>query len=226
MARSHLQLALAQHLSSGGDLRDGLSFSSRQSHLRLSVVMHGMLALATSWAGYLEQGLALFSAEDPQRTQQVETALEMATILRWYQTTVAPYLNHPSELLKAAEKLAILSRDQELPFYRETAQIMRGYAVACCGDVETGRVFIQEGLRAYLVNGAVLLSCQFRAFLAETYQMLGDTDTALHILAETLQETERTGERWYDADLYRRVGETQFECGRVQEAEHCCPVRK
>jgi hypothetical protein len=51
---------------------------------------------------------------------------------------------------------------------------------------------IGDGLAAYTATGAVHCSCYYRALLAETYQMTGETDEALHILLEALEDTERT----------------------------------
>ena len=77
---------------------------------------------------------------------------------------------------------------------------MRGYAIARCGNPETGRTVIGDGLAAYAATEAVYWSCYFRALLAETHQMTGETAEALHILTEALEQTERTGESWYVAE--------------------------
>ncbi len=51
------------------------------------------------------------------------------------------------------------------------------------------------------------------ALLAETYQMTGETDEALHILLQALEDTDRTSELWYVAELHRRVGEAHRQRG-------------
>jgi predicted ATPase len=48
---------------------------------------------------------------------------------------------------------------------------------------------------------------------------LGETDLALSVLATALEGTSRTGERWYDAELYRGIGETYYQRGDVALAE-------
>jgi predicted ATPase len=40
-------------------------------------------------------------------------------------------------------------------------------------------------------------------FLAEALANIGQADEALSVLAEALATARRTGERWYDAELYR-----------------------
>jgi predicted ATPase len=49
--------------------------------------------------------------------------------------------------------------------------------------------------------------------------MQGDTDEALAILTEALSHTERTGERWCEAELIRLVGETHRLKGDRDAAE-------
>ncbi len=52
-----------------------------------------------------------------------------------------------------------------------------------------------------------MYAARYSALLAETHQMLGDTEAALRILREGLDLAERTGEMWYAAELHRRIGE-------------------
>src|SRR5262249_39730541 len=61
-------------------------------------------------------------------------------------------------------------------------------------------------------------TCFYRAVLAETHQMLGETDEALRLLSGELARVSRAGELWYVAELHRRIGEVHRQCGRNEAA--------
>jgi predicted ATPase len=90
--------------------------------------------------------------------------------------------------------------------------------LAQLGKPEIGKSVIEQGLAAYKASGTVSSLCCYRALLAETHQMLDETDEALRILKGSLRETKRTGEAWYDAELHRRIGEIHCQRGEVGAA--------
>jgi predicted ATPase len=62
------------------------------------------------------------------------------------------------------------------------------------------------------------LTCFYRALLAETHQVLGETDEALRLLTGELERVSQSGELWYVAELHRRIGEVHRQCGRSEAA--------
>jgi predicted ATPase len=153
-----------------------------------------------------------FSISRPEQAED-EVRANYTLVELWYHLRVLAFLREPSELIALAEKIATLSSKYGMPQFSALATIMRGCAIARCGDPETGRAIIGDGIAAYTATEAVYWSCYFRALLAETYQMTGETEEALHILLEALEDTERTGERWYVAELHRRIGEAHRQRG-------------
>lgn len=128
-------------------------------------------------------------------------------------------LGEARDLVAPAEKMAKLSRDHNLPLYAAVATIMRGYGMARSGQPEAGHSVISDGLAAYAGTGAVRDSCYYRALLAETHRMMGETDMALRILGAALEETESTGEKCYDAEIHRGIGEAHHQRGDLHAAE-------
>jgi predicted ATPase len=67
----------------------------------------------------------------------------------------------------------------------------------------------------------------FLALLAEAYGVAGQTEEGLTVLAEALTVVDRTGERFYEAELYRLKGELTLQSSieslefRVKEAAAC-----
>ncbi len=73
----------------------------------------------------------------------------------------------------------------------------------------------------YGATGRRSWSSRHHALLAETHQMVGDADTALRILTDALDLTERTGEKWYAAEIHRRMGDAHRQRGGDDAAARC-----
>ncbi|HJS86007.1 MAG TPA: hypothetical protein VJ779_11165, partial [Acetobacteraceae bacterium] len=70
-----------------------------------------------------------------------------------------------------------------------------------------------EGMEAYAATDAVIWSGYHRALLAEAYQQVGRLTEARQLLVEAQDWAECSGERWYDAELMRRLGEVDRQEG-------------
>ena len=216
-ARSHLEQALELYRSSLDDPTVIWSFRTAISRKVIWGSMHGDLASISCWTGFPDQALLHIAAIE--QAVEDEVRIVSTPIQLWYHLRVLAFLSEPSEVGALAERIAADSSKYGLPHYSALATIMRGCVIARCGDPETGRAIIGDGLAAYTATGAVSWCCYFRALLAETFQTTGETDEALRILLEALEDTERTGERWYVAELHRRIGEAHRQRGAELAAQ-------
>src|SRR5262249_14601391 len=91
------------------------------------------------------------------------------------------------------------------------ATIMWGSVLAAEGQTEEGLVRIQEGLAAQRATGAEAVAPYFLALQAETYGKMGQLTEGLAALAEASAMVRRTGEQWYEAELYRIKGELTLQ---------------
>ncbi len=109
---------------------------------------------------------------------------------------------------------------------------MIGWALAEQGQVAEGIEQMRQGLVANRRQGLELFRPSFLTLLAEAYRKAGQTEEGLNTLAEALETVDKTGERWYEAELYRikgelllaREGDNQKAKGEkeaVSEAETC-----
>src|SRR5262249_13056314 len=71
---------------------------------------------------------------------------------------------------------------------------------------EKGVVRMQEGLAAQRATGAEINHPYFLALQAEVYGKMGQPEAGLAALAEASAFRQRTGEQWYEAELYRLKG--------------------
>jgi predicted ATPase len=96
------------------------------------------------------------------------------------------------------------------------------------GQQTEGIAQIQQGLAAHQATGAKLWHPYYLALLAEAYEQTGQIEAGLSMLAEALAAMDKTGERYYEAALYRLKGTLTLR-SKVQgpksyvekEAEEC-----
>jgi predicted ATPase len=79
---------------------------------------------------------------------------------------------------------------------------------------------IEEKLKLLRESGQVLLFPYFYTLLAETFARAGQMDAALESISEAAALVESTGERWWEAEVYRMMAELQKASGKdCQEVE-------
>jgi predicted ATPase len=82
-----------------------------------------------------------------------------------------------------------------------------------------GLALLRRGLAGYRGAGFEVFVPHNIAFLAEACEMAGQFEEALTLLDEALQIVGRTGERWFEAELYRRKGRLLLQQGHSEGAE-------
>jgi predicted ATPase len=124
-----------------------------------------------------------------------------------------------------AEACITLCTEQGLPFTL-MATILRGWALAEQGEGE-GIGQIRRGLAFLRAAGSELWRSYFLALLAEAYGKTGQREEELSVLAEALAFVDKTGERFYEAELYRLKGtltlQSQASHGQVSSKSRTSP---
>jgi len=104
--------------------------------------------------------------------------------------------------------LMTLSREHGLPSWTLAGTVLHRWGRWRSGDGEITAADINESLAFIRKNvGYHFLQPLGAALAAEAEVHEGRLDAALSALDEQLLETERTGQRWYDAELYRLRGD-------------------
>jgi len=107
---------------------------------------------------------------------------------------------------RAEEAIAICTK-QGLALWLAWGMIIRGWALAEQGQGEAGIAQIAQGLAVVRTMGAEVARTYYLALLAEAYQSVGQPEAGLSVLAEALAQVEKTGERFWEAEMYRLKGE-------------------
>jgi DNA-binding winged helix-turn-helix (wHTH) protein/predicted ATPase len=127
-----------------------------------------------------------------------------------------------------AEATLTLAIEQGFPYWMASGAILRGWALAVQGQAEEGISHMQQGLAAYRATGAEYCRPFWLAMLAEAYGQVGRADEGLRALDEALAHVDKTGERFWEAELYRLQGELLLiqgtEQGRAHTAAPALPI--
>jgi len=106
-----------------------------------------------------------------------------------------------------AEAAVALSTEQGFPSWLALGTFLRGWALTALGQREEGMIQLSQGLTDWRAIGTELFVPYFLTQLAEGYGALKQVDKALDALKEGWEAMERTGERWWKAEMHRLKGE-------------------
>jgi predicted ATPase/class 3 adenylate cyclase len=106
-----------------------------------------------------------------------------------------------------AEAAIALAGEQGFTLWLAMGTILRGWAMAVQDQPAQGMAQLRQGLAAYRATGTTLAQPYWLALLAEAHLKAGQTQEGLRDIAEALAAVHNSGERCYEAELYRLQGE-------------------
>ncbi len=124
------------------------------------------------------------------------------------------------EARKQADEAIAISTSHGFPFILSWAVIIRGWTMVEQGKADEGIMEMHRGLANYQATGAKFTRTDYLALLAEAYGKRGQVDEGLNVLAEALNVVTDTGERRWQAELFRLKGELILTRDE-EEAEAC-----
>jgi len=131
------------------------------------------------------------------------------------------------ETLANAEQVLALSREREIATTLAWGTPLYGWALAALGRTDEGLEQIRGSLAAQRAAGAEIARPQFLSMLVEAARFGGRQDEALAAVQEALAVSERTGNSYWDADLYRLKADLLLEAALTErstfvDVEACC----
>jgi class 3 adenylate cyclase/predicted ATPase len=150
----------------------------------------------------LHQALAL-----AQELSHPFTTAGVLSVALW----VHQLLRNEKEAQEQAEILISLCNEQGFTLFMAWGTISQGWALAEQGKKGEGIVRMNQGLASHQATGAAMNQTRYLALLAEAYGKQGQTEEGLSALAEALKFVHKTGERNYEAELYRLKGELTLQ---------------
>ena len=126
--------------------------------------------------------------------------------------------NDPVATQKQADDLIRIAAEHDLHL-TPLGKVLRGWAIVQQTADAEGLALVRSGLDMWRESGAEVLVPYCLGTLAETQQALGQIEDALASVVEALSMVEKTGNRWYEAELHRLQGELLLQQDASQHAE-------
>jgi predicted ATPase len=121
-----------------------------------------------------------------------------------------------------AEEAIALCAAHGFTFCLAMATVLQGWALTELDQKQAGIAQIEEGVRAWQATGAELFRPHLLALLAESYGKAGRTEEGLQALAQAMTAAQKSGKRFYAAELNRLKGLLLMRTGKsAQEVEEC-----
>jgi len=211
VSQSHLEKAIAQY--------DPISHCSlvRQTGTRPDVQAQAVLGSVLFCLGYPDRALARSNAA-------IAEARRLA-----HPPTLAQSLANGARLLSLVgdnaalgnwvDQLIAVTTAQGFAHWGAQGTIYRGWVKVMNGDLAEGISLLRSGSTASRATGAELWMPYYIALLARACEFGGQIEEAVTRLDDALQMVERTGERWFLAELYRQKGELLLRQGHSEAAE-------
>jgi predicted ATPase len=174
----------------------------------------GYTALVLWHLGYPDQSLKRnheVLALAQELSHPFSLAYALASAAWFYQ-----YRREGQSSQEQAEAVIALSVEQGFPFWSVLGTIVRGWALAEQEQAEEGIGQMRQGMAAYWATGAEMFRPWFLTLLAQAYGKVGQAEEGLSVLAEALAQVDKTGERYWEAELYRLKGELTLQQFKVQ----------
>jgi len=226
------------HLSSGRALMFAGKFAASRAHLEAVLALYDPVS---------HNSLVLHTTTHPHGNSQAILAIDLfclgfpdqALAQSKLAIAVARRLAHPQSLAvnlgcgaillsligdgaaldEWADQLVEVTTEQGIPSWRALGIIHRGWAKVKNGDVTEGTSLLRGGSAAWRATGAELWLPYYFALLAAACEIAGQIEEAVTLLDEALQIVEKTGERWFAAELYRHRGQLLLRQGHSDAAE-------
>src|SRR5262245_26434888 len=123
--------------------------------------------------GYPEQALAYVNAAiaEAQTEQHRPSTVQSLAI----KARLLCFLGDAETLTECADQLSAIGIEQGFPYWRTTALIYRGWALALVGDFENGADLIRQGISAWQATGAITWLPFFQGLQAQAEAAHGQT---------------------------------------------------
>jgi predicted ATPase len=117
------------------------------------------------------------------------------------------FRRQPEGVQARAEAVLALAEKYGFTLLSSWGTILRGWALTQQGQGEAGVEQLHRGLAAFQATGAGAGQPHYLALLAEAYRQVGHPEKGLRALDEALTVVDKSGESWWEAELYRLKGE-------------------
>lgn len=214
------QLALARaHLERGLALYDPAQQRSLTALFaeNARVAMLSFLSLTCGLLGFADQARVQSSdalAEARESSYPISLAFALSVACRLHFV-----LDDAGMVGRRAEELVALTTEQRFAFFLAMGTAYRGWTLAEAGDAEAGVDLLRRGIEGFQASGAAWTLPLYLAQLAAAEAKAARFEIGLGHLSDALALTQKSGVRWFEAELHRRRGELMLTARPGAEVE-------
>jgi hypothetical protein len=149
------------------------------------------------------------------------------TVALWAAAILAQFEGDPAEVERLASDLIELATRQNFSQFLAGGEVLRGWAHSASGDAVEGLAWIEGGIQDWMATGATLGVSYFLALKAEALYLAHRTSEAVEAISEAEVLVERSGERFWSAELRRLRGVFLAAMGADEaqtEASFCAAI--
>ncbi len=106
-----------------------------------------------------------------------------------------------------AAALAHLASEHDLKLWQAFGVFLQGWAIWQAGERAAGLAKMRDGLVLLRERNVAIFDGVFKSVLAKAEAQMSDFEGASGTLKTAFAQSERTGQRWFDAEVYRTAGE-------------------
>jgi class 3 adenylate cyclase/predicted ATPase len=212
------------HLEEGRALRDPIArrlfdqWAARVGHTQASrTASRGNLGIVLFCLGYPDQALAEIKAAIAEARSLAHPP--SSVLSQVFSAILLSLVGDHKALDRQADELAAAAIEHGFPLYIAQGTIFRGWVKVKHGNVSEGIDLLRSGSSAYRATGSEVWMPHYRALLAMALEIAGQIEEAAALLSDALHNAERTGERWFEAELNRHKGELLLWQGHSEAAE-------
>lgn len=204
-----------------------ISFYKPQEHHRIFVELRGSDAGVSALAyyaccmwclGYPEQAL-WYSQQSVELAYRLSHAFSLADVLCYGGCVFNSMRRDVDALEESAEALYRISKEKGFSSFWSTGMSYRGEVMTRRGNFQEGISLLLEGIAIRALSKARCSFSVIMSSLAQAQIMSGHLETGLTTFSEVFPLVEETGERFYEAELYRQQAAFQLKQGQQRAAE-------
>jgi predicted ATPase len=182
------------------------------------VVLLCYLAHLLCFRGYPDQARQ-YAREAGELAQQSSHAYTIA-FMHDFRAAIYQWLDDPSLVLQETDTVAALHKAVQMEQWRIKGMILQGWAYARQSQRQEGIARLHEGIQQWRGMGAALGLPRWLALLADAYGRLDQPAAGLRVLDEACAVMDQTGDRHYEAEIYRLQGALLRQQHPALEQEH------
>jgi predicted ATPase len=169
------------------------------------VVMLGFRSVALWLLGYPKAALA-DTDQALGRAREITPVGTLMHTLSWT-TFVQILCGHYMTASALVDELVALADEKDTAFWKAWGRMNKGWLVALAGKASDAVRVISSGLAAWRATEATMCVPFYLSCLATVYVQLGQFEEAQRAIDEAITMTEKTSERWFEAEIHRMAGE-------------------